>query len=130
MSSALIIVAKMRFIRDQTNLVSVNLMKADNVKADFENLEIHMGTLKEKKFKLKCIVTYDDQMLIMDGGKRICRMHARNIGNVHLEKKAIRIAGLNFEVREGDDVSVASGSIRLELDNDEIAKRWYQELWG
>ncbi|TFG34689.1 hypothetical protein EU527_01830 [Candidatus Thorarchaeota archaeon] len=103
-------------------------MKAENVKAEFENLEIHLGPLKDKKFKLKCIVTYDDQMLIMDGGKRICRMHARNIGNVHLEKEAIRIAGMNFEVREGDDVSVASGSIRLELDDK--AKAWYQELWG
>lgn len=103
-------------------------MKADNIKVEFENLEIHVGPLKEKKFKLRCIVTYGDQMLIMDGGKRICRMHARNIGNVHLEKKAIRIAGLNFEVREGDDVSVASGSIRLELDD--ASEAWYRELWG
>ncbi len=103
-------------------------MKADNVKAEFENLEIHMGPLKERKFKLKGFVTYDDQMLIMDGGKRVCRMHARNIGNVHLEKKAIRIAGLNFEIREDEQISVASGSIRLELGDD--AQAWYQELWG
>lgn len=103
-------------------------MKSDNVKAEFENLEIHMGPLKDRKFKLKCLVTYSDQMLIMDGGKRICRMHARNIGNVHLEKKAIRIAGLNFEIQEGEDVSVASGSVRLEFDQD--ANAWYQELWG
>lgn len=103
-------------------------MKADNVKAEFENLEIHMGSLKDKKFKLKCVVTYADQMLIMDGGKRICRMHARNIGNVHLEKKAIRIAGLNFEILDGEEVSVASGSIRLEIGDD--AEVWYKELWG
>ncbi len=103
-------------------------MKADNVKGEFENLEVHMGSLKDRKFKLKCIVTYDEQMLIMDGGKRVCRMHARNIGNVHLEKRAIRIAGLNFEILEGDEVSVASGSIRLEIGDD--AQVWYQELWG
>jgi hypothetical protein len=67
-------------------------------------------------------------MLIMDGGKRVCRMHARNIGNVHLEKKAIRIAGLNFEILEGENVSVASGSIRLEIGDD--VQAWYKELWG
>ncbi len=76
---------------------------------------------------MKCFVSYKDQLLIMDGGKRVATMHARNIGNVHLEKKGIRIAGMNFEIREGDEVSVASGSIRLELDD---AEAWYKELWG
>jgi len=118
----------MRFIRDEISYFCVNPMRADNVKADFENLEIHMGPLKDKKFKIKGIVTYADQMLIIDGGKRICRMHARNINNVHLEKKAIRIAGLNFEIRDDEDVSVASGSVRLELGED--AKTWYKELWS
>jgi len=103
-------------------------MNAEDVKTEFNNLEIHMGPFKESKFKLKCNVTYQDQLLVMDGGKRVATMHARNIGNVHLEKKAIRIAGLNFEIKEGDDVSVVSGSIKLELDND--AEAWYKELWG
>jgi len=103
-------------------------MNAENVKAEFSNLEIHMGSFKDSKFKLKCNVVYYDQLLVMDGGKRIATMHARNIGNVHLEKKAIRIAGLNFEIKEGDEVSVASGSIRLELGDD--AEAWYRELWG
>jgi hypothetical protein len=103
-------------------------MNAEDVKAEFNNLEIHMGSFKESKFKLKCNVTFHDQLLVMDGGKRIATMHARNIGNVHLEKKAIRIAGLNFEIKEGDDVSVASGSIRLEIGED--AEAWYKELWG
>jgi hypothetical protein len=103
-------------------------MHAENVKTEFNNLEIHMGAFKDSKFKLKCVVTYYDQLLVMDGGKRIATMHARNIGNVHLEKKAIRIAGLNFEIKEGDEVSVASGSIRLELGED--AEAWYKVLWG
>lgn len=103
-------------------------MNAEDVKAEFNNLEIHMGSFKESKFKLKCNVTFHDQLLVMDGGKRIATMHARNIGNVHLEKKAIRIAGLNFEIKEGDDVSVASGSIGLEIGED--AEAWYKELWG
>lgn len=103
-------------------------MLANEVKAEFENLEIHLGPLKDTKFKMKCTVSYEEQMLIMDGEKRVARMHARNIGNVHLEKKAIRIAGMNFEVKEGDDISVVSGSIRLELGD--TAKDWHQELWG
>jgi hypothetical protein len=103
-------------------------MHAENVKAEFNNLEIHMGSFKDIKFKLKCSVMYHDQLLIMDGGKRIATMHARNIGNVHLEKRAIRIAGLNFEIKEGDEVSVVSGSIRLEIGDD--AEAWYKELWG
>ncbi|MHA3962457.1 MAG: hypothetical protein AM325_002860 [Candidatus Thorarchaeota archaeon SMTZ1-45] len=103
-------------------------MNAENVKAEFSNLEIHIGSLKDTKFKFKCSVMYYDQLLVMDGGKRIATMHARNIGNVHLEKKAIRIAGLNFEIKEGDDMSVVSGSIRLELGDD--AEEWYRELWG
>jgi hypothetical protein len=103
-------------------------MIAKEIKTEFENLEVHMGPLKDSKFKMKCSLSYEEQMLTMDGGKRVARMHARNIGNVHLEKKAIRIAALNFEIKEGEDVSVASGSIRLELGD--AAKDWYQELWG
>ena len=102
-------------------------MIAENVNAEFSNLEIHMGDFKGSKFKMKCVVSYDDQLLVINGGKRIATMHARNIGNVHLDKKGIRIAGLNFEIKEGEDVSVASGSIRLELDD---ATTWYKELWG
>jgi len=101
-------------------------MIAENVKAEFNHLEIHMGDFKESKFKMKCFVSYKDQLLIMDGGKRIATMHARNIGKVNLEKKAIRIAAMNFEIKEGEEVSVASGSIRLELDD---AEAWYKELW-
>ncbi|MGD9395478.1 MAG: hypothetical protein PVJ05_03530 [Candidatus Thorarchaeota archaeon] len=103
-------------------------MNAENVKAEFINLEIHLGSFKDKKFKLKCNVLYHDLLLVMDGGKRVVTMHARNIGNVHLEKKAIRISGLNFEIKEGEEVSVASGSIRLELGD--AAQAWYNELWG
>lgn len=106
----------------------VTLMRADEVKTEFSNLEIHMGELRDSKFKMKCTVTYEEELLIMDGGKRIAKMHARNIGKVNLEKKAIRIAAMNFEVAEGDDVSVVSGSIRLELDDE--SESWYRELWG
>ncbi|MFW9789074.1 MAG: hypothetical protein ACFFE2_07920 [Candidatus Thorarchaeota archaeon] len=102
-------------------------MNAENIKAEFSNLEIHMGSFGDNKFKFKCDMTYHDQLLVMDGGKRVATMHARNIGNVHLEKKAIRIAGLNFEIKEGDEISVVSGSIRLELGDD--AETWYKELW-
>jgi len=116
------------FIRVFTEQQPVKPMRADDVKAEFSNLEIHMGDFKDHKFKAKCTVTYDDQMLIMDGGKRIMRMHARNIGNVHLGKKDITIAGLNFEITENEEVSVASGSIKLELGDD--SKAWYTELWG
>ncbi|TFH07691.1 MAG: hypothetical protein E4H14_07955 [Candidatus Thorarchaeota archaeon] len=103
-------------------------MRADEVKSEFNNLEIHLGDFKDRKFKAKCTVTYDDQILIMDGGKRVVRMHARNIGNVHLGKNDITIAGLNFEITENDVVSVVSGSIKLELGDK--AKAWYKELWG
>jgi hypothetical protein len=103
-------------------------MIAHDVKAEFENLEVHMGPLRDTKYKAKCAVTYEEQMLTMDGGKRVARMHARNIGNVHLEKKAIRIAAMNFEVKEGEDVSMVSGSIRLEFGD--VAENWYHELWG
>jgi hypothetical protein len=106
----------------------VKPMNAENVKAEFSNLEIHMGSFRESKFNLKCDVTYHDQLLVMNGGKRVATVHARNIGNVHLEKKAIRIAGLNFEIRENEEVSVVSGSIRLELGD--TAEAWYKELWG
>ncbi len=128
LSSGVLVVVKMRFIREKVTRSFVSAMNANDVKADFENLEVHMGPLRDIKFKIKCSVTYEEQMLIMDGGKRVARMHARNIGNVHLEKKAIRIAAMNFEIKEGEDVSVASGSIRLELGD--AAKDWYRELWG
>ncbi|MHA1588348.1 MAG: hypothetical protein ACTSV9_06185 [Candidatus Thorarchaeota archaeon] len=103
-------------------------MKAEKIKAEFANLQTHMGSLRDSKFKMKCNVTYEDLLLVMDGGKRVVRLHARNMNNVHLEKKAIRIAALNFEVNDDGDVSVVSGSIRLEVGNDSEA--WYKELWG
>ena len=103
-------------------------MIADDIKAEFENLEIHMGEFSGKKFKMKCKVAYDDLMLVMDGGKTVARLHARNINNVHLEKKGLRIAAMNFEIKEGEEVSVATGSIRLELGNETEA--WYKEIWS
>ncbi len=103
-------------------------MKAEKIKAEFTNLQTHMGALRDGKFKMKCDVTYEDLLLVMDGGKRVVRLHARNINNVHLEKKAIRIAALNFEVNDEGDVSVVSGSIRLEVGSDSEA--WYKELWS
>ncbi len=103
-------------------------MKAEDVKTEFENLEIHMGEFGHRKFKMDCNVTYEDLMLVMDGGKRVSRLHARNISNVHLEKKGIRIAAMNFEIKEGEEVSVATGSIRIEFGDD--ARAWYDELWG
>lgn len=103
-------------------------MEAENIKAEFNNLVIHMGSFRDKSFKMKCNVSYESLLLVMDGGKKKARLHARNINNVHLEKKAIRIAALNFEISEGEEVSVASGSIRLELGNESEA--WYKELWG
>lgn len=103
-------------------------MMAEDIKAEFENLEIHMGDFGERKLKMKCKVTYEDLMLIMDGGRTIARLHARNINNVHLEKKGIRIAAMNFEIKEGEEVSVATGSIRLEFGND--TEVWYKEIWG
>jgi len=103
-------------------------MRADEVKSEFNNLEIHLGSFKDHKFKAKCIITYGEQMLIIDCGKRVVRVHARNIGNVHLGKNDITIAGLNFEIKEDEEVSVASGSIKLELGDE--ARAWYKELWG
>ncbi|MHA1960185.1 MAG: hypothetical protein ACW99U_08145 [Candidatus Thorarchaeota archaeon] len=103
-------------------------MIAQDVKAEFSNLEIHMGQFGESKFKMKCNVTYEDQLLVIDGGKRVARLHARNIGNVHLEKKALRISALNFEIVEGEEVSVATGSIRVEFGKD--VEEWYKELWS
>ncbi len=87
-----------------------------------------MGDFGGKKFKMKCNVTYEDLMLVMDGGRTIARLHARNINNVHLEKNGLRIAAMNFEIKEGEDVSVATGSIRLEFGNDTEA--WYKEIWS
>jgi len=103
-------------------------MKAEKIKATFTNLQTHMGSLRDSKFKMMCGVTYEDLLLVMDGGKRVARLHARNINNVYLEKKAIRISALNFEINDDGDVSVASGFIRLEVGND--AEAWYKELWG
>ena len=118
----------MKFKRGRKYYHLVQKMKAEEVKVEFENLEIHMGEFNDRKFKMKCNIEYEDHMLVMDGGKRIARLHARNISNVHLEKKAIRIAAMHFEIKEGEEASVATGSIRLELDDDTEA--WYKELWG
>ena len=104
-------------------------MKVEKISMEFSNLEIHMGEFKDTKFKMKGDAEYEDNMLVMDGGKIVARLHARNIGNCHLEKKAIRIAAINFEIKEGEEVSVATGSIKLEVGKDE-AEKWYKELWG
>ncbi len=103
-------------------------MKASNVKVEFSNLETHMGPFRDTKFKMKCDVVYEDLMLVIDGGKRVARLHARNINNVHLEKKAVRVAAFNFEIKENDQTSVLSGAIKLEVGSD--AEAWYKELWG
>jgi len=103
-------------------------MIAEEIKTEFENLEIHMGEFSGRKFKMKCKIVYDDLMLVMDGGKTVARLHARNINNVHLEKKGLRIAAMNFEIKEGEEVSVATGSIRLELGDETEA--WYKEIWS
>jgi hypothetical protein len=103
-------------------------MKATKVKVEFSNIETHMGNFRNDKFKMKCDVEYEELMLVMDGGKRVARLHARNIGNVHLERKGIRISAMNFEIREGDEVSVVSGSIKLDVGKE--AESWYKELWG
>lgn len=103
-------------------------MKAEKLKAELENLETHMGDFRDNKIKMKGDVAYEEQMLTIDDGKTVVRLHARNIRNVHLEKKAIRIAAMNFEIRQGEDVSVVSGAIKLELKGESEA--WYKELWG
>ena len=92
-------------------------MKVEKITIEFNNLEIHMGDFRDTKFKMKADVEYEDNMLVMDGGKIVARLHARNIGNCHLEKKSIRIAALNFEIKKDDDVSVATGSIKLEVES-------------
>ncbi|MDF1539477.1 MAG: hypothetical protein P1Q69_11310 [Candidatus Thorarchaeota archaeon] len=103
-------------------------MIADDIKAEFENLEIHMGEFSGKNLKMKCNVAYEDLMLVMDGGKTVARLHARNINNVHIVKKGLRIAAMNFEIKEGEEVSVATGSIFLELGDETEA--WYKEIWS
>jgi hypothetical protein len=118
----------MRFIRNDRELIPVSSMRAEDVKSEFGNIEVHMGDLKDRKFKMKSNVTYEDELLIIDGGKRVAKVHARNFGKVNLEKKAIRIAAMNFEIVEEGEVSTVSGSIKLDLGSDSQA--WYQELWG
>ncbi len=114
--------------KNRTLSITVYKMKAEKAKVEFANLEVHMGSLNERKFKMKCNANYEDLMLVLDGGKRVARLHALNIRNVHLERKGIRISAMNFEIKEKDDVSVVSGSIRLELGD--AAESWYKELWG
>ncbi len=104
-------------------------MQAEKVKAEFSNLEVHMGPFKSQSFKMKCDVTFEDSMLTLSDGKRTVRLHARNIGNAALEKKALRISAMNFEISEGDeDPSVVSGSIRIELGK--ASEEWYRAVWG
>jgi len=103
-------------------------MKAERVKAEFSNLEIHVGAFHEKSFSIKCNATYENEFLTIDGGKRVVRLHMRNVSNVHLEKRSIRIAAINFEITEGGQTSVASGSIRIEVGD--TAEAWYKELWS
>ncbi|MHA1216378.1 MAG: hypothetical protein ACTSPE_11260 [Candidatus Thorarchaeota archaeon] len=104
-------------------------MRAEKIKVEFSNLETHMGNFRRAKYKMKCNVTYEDMMLVMQGDKATARLHARNIANVYLEKKAVRLTAMNFEIQEGEDEpSVVSGSIRLEVGNN--AEQWYRELWG
>ncbi len=88
-----------------------------------------MGTFRDSRFKMKCDVSYEESLLVLTDGKRVVRLHARNIGNAALEKKAVRISAMNFEIQEGDDdPSVVSGSIRIEVGKD--AEEWYRMIWG
>ncbi len=104
-------------------------MRAEKVKAEFFNLETHMGDFRESKFKMKADVVYEDLLLQISDDKRTVRIHARNIGNMWLEKKAVRIAAMNFEIVKGDEEpSVVSGSIRLEFGKD--AEEWFRTIWG
>jgi limonene-1,2-epoxide hydrolase len=103
-------------------------MKAEKVKAEFANLEIQMGPFRETKFAMKCDLTYENPLLTIDGGSRVVRLHARNIDNVHLEKRAIRIAAMNFEIIDEGITNVASGSIRIEVGDQAAA--WFKELWS
>ncbi len=107
-------------------------MRSEKAKAEFTNLEIHMGPLRDNRLTFKrCSVTYEDLMLVIDGGESIARLHARNINNVHLEKKAIRIAALNFEITDArKEPSVVSGAIRLEFSDQKEADAWFKELWS
>lgn len=118
----------MRFIRNERELDCVSPMRADGIKSEFGNIEVHMGDFEDRKFKMKSEVTYDDELLIIDGGKRVVKVHARNFGKISLEKKAIRIAAMNFEIVEEGEVSTVSGSIKLDLGDE--SQSWYQELWG
>jgi len=120
---------KQRFIRYYSDARHCdNSMKAEKVKAEFSNLEIHVGGFRERNFSIKCNVTYENELLVIDGGKRVIRLHMRNMDNVHIEKKSIRIAAINFEITEEGQTSVASGSIRIEIGD--AVDAWYKELWG
>ncbi len=107
-------------------------MKSEKVKAEFVNLETHVGPLKDSKLTFKrCSVTYEDLMLTIEDGENRARLHARNINNVHLEKKSIRIAAINFEITEPKrEPSVVSGAIRLEFSDQKEADTWFKEIWG
>ncbi len=106
-------------------------MKAEKVKAEFVNLETHVGSFRESKFGARCTMTYENLLLVLECDDKTVRVHARNIGNVHMEKKAIRVAAMNFEIAEkGSDPSVLSGSIRLEFTDQKAADAWFKELWG
>jgi len=102
-------------------------MKASNIKVKLENLVTHQGDFSDSSFKMKCDASYEDLMLVLEGDKRRVRLHARNINNAHLEKDALRISGMNFEVTEDDKPSVVSGAVRLELGDE--AEKWYEEIW-
>lgn len=102
-------------------------MKATNIKVKLENLVTHQGDFSDSSLKMKCDASYEDLMLVLQGNKRRVRLHARNINNVHLEKDALQISAMNFEVTEDEKPSVVSGSVRLELGDD--AKAWYEEIW-
>ncbi len=102
-------------------------MKAVDIKVKLENLVTHQGDFSDSSFKMKCDASYKDLMLVLEGDKRRVRLHARNIANAHLEKDALRVSGMNFEVTEDNKPSVVSGSVRLELGDE--SKTWYEEIW-
>ncbi|NWF96156.1 MAG: hypothetical protein HXY34_08430 [Candidatus Thorarchaeota archaeon] len=105
-------------------------MRTEKVKAELSNLEVHMGPFRQSALKTKATAVYEDLLLTVTGEKLVVKLHARNMGNVHLEKKAVRIAAMNFEITERDgNPSVVSGSVRLEFESQADADAWYKELW-